>query len=375
MRWLLFVLGLVLTLLTWGSLVATFVLPRGHSMFLRAPSALLRRIYRLFLQLSRPLGSYTAKDSLLALAGPIAVLTQLAVFLLAFLLGLAMMLSPWAPSFVDALRVTGASEFTVGLAHPIARSNELLVVLAAATGLVTIALQIGYLPAIYQAFARREALVTLSESRAGIPAWGPEVLLRHQLVSTTDALGGFYADFEKWSAELAESHSTYPVLLLFRSPEPGYSWLLSLLAVLDAAAMQLALFPHSAPSEARLCLRMGFSALRRIANSLRWSYDPDPDPAGPIELEYESFAAAVAQLTAAGYVLERRAEEAWPHFQGWRVNYEALAYRLADVLVAPHAPWSGARRYLPQAVVLPDRPPHRNPDGGVFSDGRFREGA
>lgn len=372
MHALLFALGIVLTLLTWASLLATFVLPRGRSAFLRPPSALMWKVYGAFVQASRLASSYQRKDAILALAGPAAMLIQLGAFLASFLLGLALMLVPWTGSFPEALRAASASLFSVGLAHTIGPSNDGLVVLAAATGAVTIALQIGYLPAIYQAFSRRESLVTLTESRAGLPAWGPEVLIRHQLVSTTDALGPFYRDFEQWSADLAESHGTYPVLLLFRSPEAGYSWVLSLLAVLDAAAMQLALFPSSAPSEARLCLRMGFSALRRIAKLLRWSFDRDPHPDDPIDLSYDAFANAVEQLEMNGFSPERTTEEAWPHFQGWRVNYESIAYRLADLLIAPHVPWSGTRRYLPAEVELPNRPPHRSPDGRTFKEGRFR---
>ena len=106
-----------------------------------------------------------------------------------------------------------------------------------------VALQIAYLPALYSSFNRRESLVALLESRAGVPAWGPELLARHQLVGITDTLPDLYAAWEGWAADVAETHTTYPVLLLFRSPDPWYSWLLGLIAVLDAAAMQLALTP------------------------------------------------------------------------------------------------------------------------------------
>ncbi len=233
--------------------------------------------------------------------------------------------------------------------------------MAAVTGAIAIALQIGYLPAIYQAFNRREALVTLMESRAGLPAWGPELLVRHQLVASLDALPSLYRDWEMWSADLAESHVSYPILLLFRSPEPGYSFVLALLAVLDAGALQLSLMPSSAPSEARFCVRMGFTALRRIAQTLGWRFDPDPHPDADFELTFEEFARAVDLITGAGISVERTAEEAWPHFRGWRVNYESLAYRLADRLVAPRAPWSGDRRHLHEELMMPRRPPHRSP--------------
>lgn len=372
MRDLSFVVGLLLVAANWASLVATFVLPRGRTAFQRGAWAVLRALHRLSVWASRLVASYERKDAFLAVVGPAGLLLQLAVFLALFVLGVALMLWPWSGSFGLALRQAAAGVFTVGLARAAGRTNDALVVVAAASGAVTIALQIGYLPVVYQSYARRETLVTLMESRAGVPAWGPEVLLRHQLVGSSDALGPFYRDWELWAADVAESHSTHPVLLLFRSPEAGYSWLLSLLAVLDAAALHLALSPTTAPSEARLCLRMGFSTLRRIALTLGWSYDADPSPEGPIELAYPEFASAVSQLEAIGFVIERPPGEAWLHFVGWRVNYEGLAYRLADELVAPHAPWSGSRRHLPPDVMLPNRPPHRSPGGEIYDDKRFR---
>ena len=364
--------GLAIVLTTGAGLVATFVLPRGRSLFQRVPSFVVTLVHRSFVQLSRLRPSYVGKDALLAAVGPVALVVQLAMFLALFLCGFALSLLPWVGSFPLAIRQAASGLFTVGLARVAGPTNDTLIVLAAASGAVTIALQIGYLPVIYQSYARREALVALMESRAGVPSWGPEVLIRHQLVASTEALAGFYKDWELWSADLAESHGTHPVLMLFRSPLPGYSWLLSLLAVLDAAAMQLALNPTSAPKEARMCLRMGFSALRRLAWTLGWTLDRDPSPLGPIQLEYSSFAAAVDELERSGFAIERAAEEAWPHFRGWRVNYEAIVYRMADLLVAPHAPWSGSRRYLAPGVVPPDRPPHRSPDGALIDDSRFR---
>ena len=115
-----------------------------------------------------------------------------------------------------------------------------------------------------------------------------------------------------------------------------------------------------------MCLRMGFTALRRIA-MLHWEFDADPAPAA-LQLTYEEFAYAVQLVRETGFPIERYTEEAWPHFRGWRVNYESLAYRLADVVVAPRAPWSGHRRHLPLELMAPYRPPHRTPDGKVFYD-------
>ncbi|MGD0440268.1 MAG: hypothetical protein ABSB52_06530 [Acidimicrobiales bacterium] len=372
MAWVGFVIGVLVVAFATVSLVTTFVLPRGGSRFQGLAMLVSRIVRRGFLLAARPVASFARKDGLLAAVGPVALIAQLAAFLGLYILGYGLVQWPWTKSFPAGLREAAASLFSVGLVHASTTGNDAVVVLAGATGAIAVALQIGYLPAIYQAFNRREALVTLMESRAGVPAWGPEVLMRHQLVGITDALPRLYGDWELWAADLAESHISYPVLLWFRSPEPGFSWIISLLAVLDAAAMHLSLNPTNAPSEARMCLRMGFTALRRIAQTLHWDFDKDPSPTGDIQLTYEEFAYAVNLVKETGFPTERATEEAWRHFRGWRVNYESLAYRLADHVVAPRAPWSGERRHLPLELMPPKRPPHRNPDGKVFYDQKYR---
>ena len=372
MVWIAFVFGALVVVFATMSLVTTFVLPRGGSRFQVLPLVVGRVVRHGFLLAARPLDSFARKDGLLAAVGPVSLIAQLVSFLVLYILGYGLMQWPWTNSFLGGLRESGASLFSVGLVHASLRGNDVIVVLAGATGAIAVALQIGYLPAIYQAFNRRESLVTLMESRAGVPAWGPEVLMRHQLVGITDALAALYGNWELWAADLAESHISYPVLLWFRSPEPGFSWIISLLAVLDAAAMHLSLNPGNAPSEARMCLRMGFTALRRIAQALHWQFDPDPAPGGELQLTYEDFVYAVNLVKETGFPTERATDEAWRHFRGWRVNYESVAYRMADYVVAPRAPWSGERRHLPLELMAPKRPPHRSPDGKVFYDQKFR---
>jgi hypothetical protein len=356
-------------------MVATLVTPRGKSPFQLIAGTVSRVVRAVVVAFSRLFKDFPVKDSVLATIGPLQLLFQLVAFLGLFLLGYSIALWPYAGPFYIAVREAGSSLFTIGLAHVGGPSSDVLVIMAAATGAVAIALQIGYLPAIYQAFNRRESLVTLMEARAGLPSWGPELLARHQLIQTLDALPELYRSWEQWAAEVSESHTSYRVLLYFRSPEPWYSWVLSLLAVLDACAMQLALMPEGAPSEARMCLRMGFTCLRRIASSLRWTYDEDPLPDAPLQLSFAEFEYAVSVLATVGFPMERTPEEAWPHFQGWRINYEDIAYRLADRVVAPRAPWSGERRHLSESLQMPTRPPHRAPDGTLRDDTRFQRGA
>jgi hypothetical protein len=358
---LLFAVGLVLVLLTSASVLFTIVLPREPRGFERVSTYANRAVRMMFLVLSRLSKTYEGKDALLAPTAPVALIAQLLFWAGGFIIGYALMLYGTTHSLASALTQSTGSVFTVGTIDLSGPANHAVDIAAGATWVVIVALQIAYLPALYGAFNRRESLVAMLESRAGVPAWGPEVLARHQLVGIIDTLPEFYASWEEWSADVAESHTTYPVMLLFRSPDPWFSWLVGLIAVLDGAAMHLAVAPSTASSQSRLCLRMGFTALNRIAKVLGWEVDPDPSPEGPIDLTFEEFADAVDMLEHVGFPMERTAEEAWPDFRGWRVNYETVAYRLADRLTAPPAPWSGTRRHLRSGPVAPNRPPQRSP--------------
>ncbi len=359
----LFVLGLVIVLLAVTDVVFTMVLPRRPSGIERL-SLLINRCARMaFVVLSRLAKTYEGKDAILAPTAPIALVAQLLVWAASLALGFGLMLVPTTHSVGNGVLQALTALFTVGAVHVAGPANDGIDIAVGAIWVVIVALQIAYLPALYSAFNRREGLVSLLESRAGVPAWGPELLARHQLVGINDALPALYAAWEEWSADVAESHTTYPVLLLFRSPESWYSWLIGLLAVLDGAAMHLAVAPSTASSQARLCLRMGFTLLNRIAVTLGWHPDPDPDPDGAIDLTFAEFNQAVDMLATVGFPMERSAEEAWPDFRGWRINYESVAYRLADRITAPPAPWSGPRRHLRSGAVGPRRPPQRRPGG------------
>ena len=361
-RWIGFFVGLVIFLGTLSSLIRTLVVPRGLTSKL---ALLVNRLFtrHLFLWLARRFDDYEAKDRILAFAGPLSLLMLLSVWMFSFWMAFALMLWPLIPlGWLEALRESGSSMLTLGFASQPDWAPTAVMFIAATTGLIVVALQVAYLPTLYGAFNRRESLVTLLQSRAGAPAWGPELLTRHVVVGLIDNLGQLYLDWEEWAADVAESHTNYPVLVWFRSPHPLRSWVIALLAVLDSAAMYLALSPDSAPTQARLCLRMGFTALRNVADVTGIPYDPDPLPTEDIELDYEDFLGGVHRLRDQGFQLERSAEEAWPDFKGWRVNYESICYALADMTVAVPGPWTGSRTHLSDMTIIPERPTNRRPD-------------
>jgi hypothetical protein len=316
-----------------------------------------------------PLAAYRRLDRLLATQAAAILLTQLAAWLIVAYVGFALLLWPFATrgvvsAFIDA----GSSIFTLGFAVPAGAVPAVVVFLAAAVGLVIITLQIAYLPTLYAAFNRRETEVALLNARAGVPSWGPELLARTNYalgtgLSTLDTMPALYTQWERWAADVAESNTTYLPLVRFRSPRPLSSWVTALLAVLDSAAMFLALSPKAAPEiPARLCLRGGFDCFNRVARAMGIDIPEEADPGAGIRLTYDEFVDAVDRMREVDFPIEREPADAWPDFVGWRVNYEKAAYALAAAIDAVPAKWSGPRHY-PIPVIPPIRPGRGRPGG------------
>ncbi|HJP76126.1 MAG TPA: hypothetical protein VJ914_17790 [Pseudonocardiaceae bacterium] len=358
--WILFALGIVIILATAISVVGTLVVPRGYDSRISRVSE--HAVDLAFQLITRPIKDFIRRDAILAWQSPISLLVRLALWIGLLLVGYALVLTPVVPnSLPQAFAEAGSSMFTLGYAPPTNNSSSALDYVAAYTGLIVVGLQVGYLPTLYSAFNRRETLVTLLVARAGTPAWGPEILARTRWgIYDGDpeaVLNEMFVSWQKWAAEVAESHTTYLTLVRLRSPRPLSHWLTALLSVMDAAALHLSLTPSSQPKDtARLCLRMGFVAMNQIGRAMRVAVNDDPNPeADQISISYADFERAVAMLQELNYPLERTAEQAWPHFRGWRINYDMTALALANALDAPPALWSGSRRF-PSKPMEPLRP-------------------
>jgi hypothetical protein len=359
------VVGGLLVLAALSSVTETLIVSRPvNSALTRWVDRMVDRAYH---QVVGRVADYQRWDRMRATQAAALLLAQLAAWLVVAYLGFALLLWPFATGGVASAFIdSGSSLFTLGFAVPAGTAPAVIVFLAAATGLVILTLQIAYLPTLYSAFNRRETQVALLNERAGMPSWGPELLARTHYalgtgVSTLDTMPDLYARWESWAADVAESHSTYPVLVRFRSPGPHSSWVTALLAVLDSAALFLALSPEAAPVvPARLCLRGGFRCFNRVARTMGFDVPDEPGPDAQTSLTYPEFLDAVGRMREVGFPIERDPAEAWPDFVGWRVNYEQAAYAVAAAVYAVPALWSGPRR---QAVspIPPIRPGRGHP--------------
>lgn len=351
--WFGFAVGLMLVFVAAGSVVRTVIIARPTRSIV---STLVARAIEIGLRfVSRRLRSYKSRDHLLTWVTPLELVVTLLAWLGVFLLGYGLMLNAGNRlDFGASMREAGSSLLTLGFASSDRAQLTLIDFIAAATGPIVIGLMIGYLPTLYASYNRREVEVTLLHARAGEPNWGPELLMRSAMQDNLDKLPQLCLNWERWAADVAESHSSYPTLIHTRSARSSRHWWIALLAVMDAAALNLSLRPADPQAAAKAVLRQGVECMVGLAEMERIKTPSPTGPSAEIQLTYEEFAHTVDAMEAVGYRPERGVREAWTQFRKWRSNYESVAYAMANHLTAVPAPWSGPRT-PPTPVIWPQR--------------------
>jgi hypothetical protein len=216
------------------------------------------------------------REQLYSMYGPGSLLLLLIVWALLLVAGFGLLFfglhTPFADTMADSsalarlrtdLYVSGTTLFTLGIGDVLPRSlaARALIVIESGTGLGFVALVIGYVPVLYGAFSRREVSVALLDARAGSPPTSTELLRRHAFPGGQEALVVLLIEWERWSAEILESHISYPILCYYRSQHDNQSWLSALTAVLDSCALLISVVPGVASRQAQLTFAMARHAL------------------------------------------------------------------------------------------------------------------
>jgi hypothetical protein len=335
--------GLFLVLLAVSSAIRTVILPRA------APSFVTRVVFRglgvLFRSLAPASGDYARRDRVMSLYAPLGLVGTLAAWLLLTFAGFGFIF--WGlevgVGVTEALELSGSSLFTLGFLRPETFWVLMVSYIEAAIGLFLLALLITYLPSMYGAFSRREVAVTALSVRAGEPPSGREMIWRYWRLERMDHLREVWREWERWFVDVEETHTSLPALVFFRSPLPDHSWATAAGAVLDGAALTLSTVNVPRDVEAEFCIRAGYLCLRRVADYFRIPHDPDPTPETPISITRAEWEEAVAFLEGEGVPIKADRERAWRDFAGWRVNYDTVLLALANLTIAPEAPWSSDR--------------------------------
>ncbi len=336
--------SLALLFVLWDAF-ETIVLPRRVARRFRLTTFFYRLTWTPFRRLARLRPPGIGRENFLSVYGPVSLLLLLMLWAVALILGFALLhwgvgttlqLPPGLHGFAADLYYSGTTLFTLGLGdvYPTSGLDRLLTVVEGGTGFGFLALVIGYLPTLSQAFSRRETNISLLDARAGSPPTAVELLRRHAHPDGGEALSALLVEWERWSADLLETHISFPVLAYYRSQHDNQSWVAAITTVLDVCALIIAGLENSPGRTARLTYAMARHAVVDMSRVLgQPPRAPHPDRLAPAEL-----ADLRKELAAAGYVL-REDPKVDDKLHRLRQMYEPYMNALGQFLLMPLPRW------------------------------------
>jgi hypothetical protein len=348
MRWIALPLGIFLLVWTLFDVFRTLVTPRAARGRFRLSRMLFQPMWRPWRWVGLRTKTVQARERVLAAAAPFFFFVLLVGWVSIALLGYALIL--WSPAFVhgigmggtsfgNALYTSGTALFTLGFGGGVATGwTRAVAVVEGATGLGLFAVVIAYLPVLYQAFNRREVGVLLLDARAGSPPSGPELLHRMGSAGVASSLPQLFAEWERWVADILESHMSYPILALFRSPHDYTSWVTSLGSVLDAATLILTAVDDQSDERAKLLYGTGVHAVEDLFYYFRLSERESV-------IQRHEFEDVLNDMKDDGFAI-RPVDEAFASFTEKRAKYAPRLDALVVLLAAPPGQWIGDRSFL-----------------------------
>ena len=337
--------GLALILIILWDAFETIILPRRVTRRLRLTGVFYRTMWSICSGLVRAMRNQKRREKYLGTFGPLSLLMLLAMWAIGLILGYATLhwgletklnLPDETGRFATYLYISGETFFTLGYGDivpqfPLGRA---IAVLEAANGFGLLAIVIGYLPVLYQAFSRREVNIALLDARAGSPSSAAEMLRRHGENGQMLDLNIVLHEWEHWSAELLESHLSYPVLCYFRSQHDNQSWLSSLTTILDTCA--LLLIVEGTPAwQAKLTFAMARHAVVDLAQVFRTA----PAAAHSSTRLVHGDLQRIREILAHNDTHLVDGEGAEQRLDELRLMYEPYVCALSEMLLMPLPPW------------------------------------
>lgn len=338
-------IGLVLIIL-WDAF-ETIILPRRVTRRLRLTSVFYRTIWIVCSGMVRAMRNRKSRDKYLGLFGPLSLLLLLMLWAVGLIVGYALLhlglntqlnVAAETGNFATYLYISGETFFTLGYGDLVPQSTggRLISVIEAANGFGLLAIVIGYLPVLYQAFSRREVNIALLDARAGSPSSAAEMLRRHGESGQLFDLNTVLHEWEHWSAELLESHLSYPVLCYFRSQHDNQSWLSSLTTILDVCALVIVGAGNVPTWQAKLTFAMARHAVVDLAQIFRAA--PTDPQVGACRLVDDDFQ-RICELLATVNALLDHSKETSLRLAELRAMYEPYVCALSEMLLMPLPPW------------------------------------
>jgi len=352
-------LALIAGLLFCGSTLIdafqTIILPRRPVGRFRVTKLFFLGTWAPWAALARRSPNPKVREQLYSIYGPASLLLLLAIWAFLLVVGYACLFFALGTPFSDPLLghstiahfrtdfyVSGTTLFTLGLGDvvPRALAPRALIVAESANGLGLIALVIGYVPVLYGAFSHREISVALLDARAGSPPTASELIRRHSFDGGQDTLAELLVEWERWAAEILESHVSYPILCYYRSQHDNQSWLSALTCVLDTCALLISVVPGTASRQAQLTFAIGRHALVDLCHvynlekvEAAWRASGGPRRLSPDHFNRVCDLMQDANLRLCGD------PEAPARLHALRALYEPSAQALADYIAMPLPDW------------------------------------
>lgn len=322
----------------------TVVLPRRVRRHFRISIWFYRYTWRPWAKLTSHMKSQAGRESSFGYFGPLSLILLLGLWACSLIFGFALLqygsgehlLTSQPMTFRLLLYHSGETFFTLGYGDitPVTNLSRVLSVTEAGLGFGFLGVVIGYLPTIYSAFSRREIEISLLDARAGSPPSAAELLTRAATSPDQRTLDQLFRDWERWAAEVLESHLSYPVLSFYRSQHSNQSWLGALTVILDATALVIAGIDGVSTEQAKWTFKMARHAVVDLAQVVNARHDPN----APDRLSSEDLSLIRTQLTDKGLRLRTDAE-AESKLGQLRMQYEPYAIAMARNLYIPLPPW------------------------------------
>src|SRR6266404_5063875 len=340
-----FVAGVAVFLIVVWDAFEAIILPRRVTRKFRLTRVFYKATWNTWKAFVNLVPSGKPREALLGFFGPISLLLLIGVWavglvfgfgLMQFGTGSALTVTGAQPGFWTDVYLSGTTFFTLGLGDVVPRSHlaRFLVVAESGFGFGFLAAIIGYLPFIYSSFSQREVNISLLDSRAGTPPTAGELLRRHSYEGGQDALRELLKDWELWSAELMESHLSYPVLAYFRSQHDNQSWIASLTAILDTCALLKVGIDDACTRQAELT----FAIARHAVVDLSQVFGTEPKALPHERLTAADLSRIRDTLAQHGLKL-KDGEEADHTLIALRGMYEPYIFALATYLNQTLPPW------------------------------------
>jgi hypothetical protein len=329
--------GLILVLAILLEAFETVVLPRRVSRRLRITVLFYRMTWRPWRALARLMSQKKLREGFLGYYGPLSLLVLFIFWATLLVIGFGLIFSsPTHPRFQTCLYLSGTTFFTLGIGDvtPHTQFERVMIVIESGLGFGFLALVLSYLPVIYQAFSRREVSIVMLDARAGSPPTAAELLRRHSGPGELNALEVLFREWEHWSAEILESHISYPVVSYFRSQHNNESWLGALTAILDTTA--LILTDGNSPCQRQA--KLTFAMCRHTVVDLAQVFYAAPRNNGPNRLPPKDLQRMRKQLTDAGLGF-LDTPESNAKLDKLRQMYEPYLNALAAHLYVELPPW------------------------------------